>query len=407
VFWVVLLAFGISFTMSAFAQKIAPGPSVPVPEPGEKVVEADPLRCWLKSTKTSVHVGEQFNVALTCAVIETPRVSVIADVSQLEPASVQLAPFEVLSGVRHPDIKSGMWRYFQYEYTVRLIADGFFGQDLALPPINLSYRVNMTGAGAAQEGREKSYVLPQLPIRIVSLVPQIASDIRDAARDTFADIAQRNFRANVAFVVAGILYAFAAVLLLIMLVRAFGKLRQRTPILQGTLQPAAVVGASLQKLGRIKTARDRDGWTGELIGQGLAVTRIAGAVAMNRPVAQIRASHDSVLQDGQLLMSRGWFKRGSLLVSASATPRSLGSMLPRFSWPDRKPLYDELEVALQVFSEARYARETSMTTAELDSAMERVRAVLRKLRLQLSWPMRTVSDWLLWLQDRRGPGWAR
>ena len=168
-----------------------------------------------------------------------------------------------------------------------------------------------------------------------------------------------------------------------------------------------MVGASLHKLGRIKTARDREGWTGELIGQGLAVTRIAGAVAMNRPVAQIRAAHDSVLQDGQLLMSRGWFKRGSLLVSASATPRSMGAAMPRFAWPDRKPLYTELEAALQVFSEARYARETTATANELDNAMERVRAVLRQLRLQLSWPMRTVSDWLLWLQDRRGPGWAR
>ena len=39
---------------------------------------------------------------------------------------------------------------------------------------------------ASQEGREKSYVLPQLPIRVVSLVPTITTDIRDAARDTFA-----------------------------------------------------------------------------------------------------------------------------------------------------------------------------------------------------------------------------
>ena len=133
-----------------------------------------------------MHVGEQFNVALTCAVIETSRAVVVPDVSQIEPGSIQMAPFEVLSGRRHPDIKTGMWRYFQYEYTVRLIADGFFGQDLAVPPISLNYRVNMLGAGAPQEGREKVYVLPQLPIRIVSLVPTIATDIRDAARDTFA-----------------------------------------------------------------------------------------------------------------------------------------------------------------------------------------------------------------------------
>ena len=37
--------------------------------------ESEPLRCWLKSTTTSVHVGEQFNVALTCAVGETGTIA--------------------------------------------------------------------------------------------------------------------------------------------------------------------------------------------------------------------------------------------------------------------------------------------------------------------------------------------
>lgn len=373
----------------------------------DTTVESDPLRCWLKSTKTAVHIGEQFNVALTCAVIETPQVAVIADVSQIEPSSIQLAPFEVLSGLRHPDIKSGRWRYFQYEYTVRLIADGFFGQDLAVPPISLGYRVNMTGAGATQEGREKSYVLPQLPIRIVSLVPQIATDIRDAARDTFADIASLNFRATAALVIAGILYAFAAALALVVLLRVFGKLRQRTPAKQGTLQPAAVVGSSLRTLGRIRTARTHEGWTNDLIGESVAIMRIAGAIATDRPVAQIRLAQDSVRQAGQLPMPRGWFKRGSLLVSASATPGSLGLPASRITWPDRRPLSAEIQDALNIFSDARYARESATTAADLDGALERVRIALGRLRLQLSWPVHTLSEWLYWLQSRRGPGWAR
>jgi len=414
------LLLGFGFTFSAWAQKNSPAPaSTPQLAPSEQTIESDPLRCWLKSTKTSVHIGEQFNVALTCAVIETARVSVIADVSQIEPASIQLAPFEVLGGQRHPDIKSGRWRYFQYEYTVRLIADGFFGQDLAVPPISLNYRVNMTGAGASQEGREKTYVLPQLPIRIVSLVPTIATDIRDAARDTFADIAERNFRATAAFVVAGILYAFAAAMVLIMLVRAFGTFRRRTPAAHGAMQPAAVSGATLRALGRIATARGRDGWTGELIAQGVAAARVAAAIATNRPIAQSRAAHDSVLQDGQLLIPRGWFKRGALLISASATPRALragdgpratglgSTVAPRPRSQALATMLDELHRALSLFSEARYAREPATSLADLDAALEQVRAVLRRLRLQLSWPVRTVNSWLYWWQSLGGPGWAR
>jgi hypothetical protein len=403
---IVSLCLVLSF--SAFAQKSTPSAaSKPdTPAAAETTVESDPLRCWLKSTKTSVHVGEQFNVALTCAVIETARVAVIADVSQIEPASIQLSPFEVLGGQRHPDIKSGMWRYFQYEYTVRLIADGFFGQDLAVPPISLSYRVNMMGAGTSQEGREKIYVLPQLPIRIVSLVPTIATDIRDAARDTFADIADRNFRATVAFVIAGILYAFAAVLAIIMLVRVFGRLRRRTPASQAIMQPTFVTGATLRALRQVTSSRARDGWTSELIAQGAAVTRVAAAIATDRPIAQSRATHDSVLQEGQLLVSRGWFSHGALLISASSTPRAMATTKTR-AWPDRRSLLGDLEQALTTFSEARYARESATSAADLDNALELVKSALRQLRLQLSWPVRLVGDWLYWWQSRRGPGWAR
>lgn len=402
----VLFAAGLAFAISALAQKSSANSAPPTPVAAdEKLVESDPLRCWLKSTKTSVHVGEQFNVALTCAVIETPRVTVIPDVSQIEPASVQLAPFEVLSGVRHPDIRDGVWRYFQYEYTVRLIADGFFGQDLAVPPISLSYRVSMAGAGAVQEGREKTYVLPQLPIRIVSLVPVIDNDIRDSARDTFADIDARNFRGTVAFVIAGVLYAVAAVMLLIALVRALARLRRRAPAAQRTLRPGPLLAASLRSLDRVQVASAGAGWTPERVGRVLAVLRVAGAIALDKPVGQVRATHDTVLDDGQLLVSRGWFKPGALVVSASTTPQSLLSAAQALtSQPGRKQLCTEIANDLKVFSEARYARATS--TADLDGALARARTSLRRLRLYTAWPMRAANQWRRWLRSHRGPRWA-
>src|ERR1700722_10659392 len=83
-------------------------------------IESEPIRCWWKTDKTAVHVGERFVLALTCSVIETGRVTVVPNLEQLDPGAIRLAPFEVLEGVRHEDIKAGMWRYFQYEYKLRL-----------------------------------------------------------------------------------------------------------------------------------------------------------------------------------------------------------------------------------------------------------------------------------------------
>ena len=309
--------------------------------PDGATVESEPLRCWLKTTKASVHVGEQFDVALTCAVVETARAAVVPDVGQIEPAALQVAPFEVLGGRRHPDIKRGIWRYFQYEYTLRLVADGFFGQDLAIPPISLSYRVNLYGAGAAQEGRERTYVLPQLPIRVVSLVPTIATDIRDSPRDTFARIAERRLAANAAYVVAGILYSFAAVLVVLMAVRAFGTVRRRRPGRDRSMSAAAIASAALKSLRGVGDARARDGWTPALVTRGLALARIAGALALDRPVAQAAAAPDVVVEEGQVVTARGLMRRRAVLLSAPMTPQALAAAQQRLAWPDRGPLLAE------------------------------------------------------------------
>src|SRR5262245_2151455 len=84
----------------------------------------DPIKCWWKTDKSAVEVGEQFTLTLTCGVIETRGTTVVPKMDQLDPGALQLDPFEVVGGSRHDDIQAPPWRYFQYEYTVRLI-----GQD--------------------------------------------------------------------------------------------------------------------------------------------------------------------------------------------------------------------------------------------------------------------------------------
>src|SRR5215203_5359417 len=45
------------------------------PRPGE--VETAPIRCWWKTDRTSIRVGERFGLTLTCSVIETRSVTVV------------------------------------------------------------------------------------------------------------------------------------------------------------------------------------------------------------------------------------------------------------------------------------------------------------------------------------------
>src|SRR3954454_20115886 len=166
---------------------------------GAQTVQIDPLQCWWRTSARAVRGGEPFTVVLTCAVIETDAATVVVDQTRLEPSVVQFAPFEVLGGPPHgADLRTDQRRFFQYEYRLRLIADGMFGKDVALPETKISYRVQskVGQQKASLQGRDLSYVLPAQSMRVLSLVPGDASDIRDtSASDTFSDIDQRAFRA--------------------------------------------------------------------------------------------------------------------------------------------------------------------------------------------------------------------
>ena len=65
-------------------------------------VEVDPIRCWTRTSAGAVRIGEPFAYMLTCAVIETEAVQVVADESRLGITVVQMTPFEVVGGT-HPD----------------------------------------------------------------------------------------------------------------------------------------------------------------------------------------------------------------------------------------------------------------------------------------------------------------
>src|SRR5438093_758544 len=217
--------------------------------PGEaQTVETDPLQCWWRTSTGAVRVGEPFSVVLTCAVLETDTTKVEPDQSKLEPSVVQLAPFEVLGGTHGADLSTDLRRFFQYEYRVRLLAENFFGKDVPLPETKLSYHVRSSvGQKTAIQGRDQTYVLPALSVRVLSLVPADATDIRDASTETFGDIDARASRAKLFVIIGGILFTIA-----VLLVRTGGWPRRKTVAVSGAVTARSMARERARGLGNAR-----------------------------------------------------------------------------------------------------------------------------------------------------------
>ena len=307
-----ILLAGISCSAAAQTPPIAP--------PATVNVEADPIRCWWRTSASAVRVGEPLTLVLTCAVVENETTTVVPDQSRLEPTAMQLPPFEVIGGSRGPDLHSDQRRFFQYQYNLRLINEELFGKDARIPGVTVNYHLeSRVGRGEAVRGRDRTYMLPSESIRILSLVPSDATDIRDAPSWTFGDIEAQRFRAQVFFVAAGVLFTAAALVILVAILRTARRYREEGAIGRRLLSdgailrrrgPRAVHGSALDRPGRLDP---RAG------GRALAALRVAGTIAIARPIGQQTARSGVNRHEGQLLMRGGWLRGKRVLVSGSAT----------------------------------------------------------------------------------------
>ena len=364
-----LVVAGLFATGPAFAQ------AKRAPRPGE--VESDPIRCWWKADRGAIRVGERFTLVLTCGVIETTSIKVVPAVNQLEPGAVSLTPFEAVSGSRHEDVVVPPWRYIQYEYSMRLLSEGFFGQDVNVPALTVTYNLQSPGAGST-EGRDQTYVLPALPMRVLSILPRSAADIRDESGQTFANVESRRGRATVEIVVASIAFAFAGVLAALALVQLAGKIRAHDPKIVRPLPQPAVLRGALTALQAARSAAAREGWTPALMARAVAALRIAGAAALGRQVAQLHVQNGEVERVGQLEVRSGLLRRKRVLLSAATTPASLLTALenrPGVSRSTVQPIMD----ALQQFGGAVYGRAGETDAIALNNAVDEALVAVRSL----------------------------
>jgi hypothetical protein len=330
-------------------------------------------------------------VVLTCAALEAGQTVVVPNVSQLEGGAVQLTPFEVVSSTRRADVLAPPWRYLQFEYGLRLLADGFFGQDVAIPPLTVTY--NYRTADGANTGRDQTYVLPALTMRVLSLVPRAAADIRDTSAMTFGDIEAARFRATLARVTSWIATAFAVVLAALALFRASQRFRKRAPEATRQVSDVARLGACAAALREVRKDAASAGWSAELARRVLPALRLAGASALGRPVAQQRVGRDADVREGQIVVGNGWLRRGKTLLSASTTRANIEAAGTQKGLSGRtRSALVALGPALEAFSVAAYGRGTTPPDGtELNTALDQSLDAVKSLRTGALWPVRTMT----------------
>lgn len=373
------------------APAIAPRTPPPAPKRAPKAgeVESAPIRCWWKADRNAVRVGERFGLTLTCGVIETDAITVVPEVNQLEGGALALTPFDVVSSVRRQDVLSPPWRYVQFEYVVRLLSDGFFGQDAVLPALTVTY--NLKVKGSDNEGRDQTYILPALPMRVMSVVPRAASDIRDASDQTFGQVEERRFRASSEMVGSGVFFAFALALGGLAAVAGTARFRTRTTGSARPVPAPSMLGASLRVLDDVR-GQTATGWTPVLARRALAALRVGGAVGIGRPIAQEFVAADTPERDGQVAVRTGWLRPRRALLSGSATSKAVDAYLSggRGHDPRARAVLEPLGRSLAAFNAVAYGRNGEPDAVAMGAALEEGTDAIRQLRSSVGWPARLL-----------------
>lgn len=360
-----------------------------------KMVEVDPIRCWWRTSSAAVRMGETFTVGLTCAVLEADGVQVIPDESQLTDSAIQLNPFEVIGGSHPPDLRSGQRRFFQYDYVTRVINPDVIGQDVPLPNLVVHYRVNSRLPGnAAMQGRDLSYLLPPQTIRVLSLVPSDAADIRDASGANFGRVESLGARAGV-FEIAAVTFVALGSLMTIVTLFSLARGARRRKTTGERMMPAWRVAHSADRELATVARESQQGWTDELIDRALSAMRIAAASLVGGTVSQSKTGPSDDAGGGRIVSAGPGLldpimpgRRRPLTLSSAVTAQVLRNelaRLPETASPARRHQIETLADALATFTTARYGSSAKRDGSALDEALSAATAVSRKLRTERLW----------------------
>ncbi len=369
-------------------------------------VEVEPITCWWRASTGSVRVGEPFSIVLTCAVVETTATRVVPDQSRLDPAVMQLPPFEVTGGSRGSDVRTASRRFFQYEYQLRLMAENLFGAEATVPPVQVSYRVDTrAGQGEATQGRDLTYQLPALTVRVASLVPDSTRDVRETPGVPLREIDGLRLRASTLRLTGGLLMVVGALLALVALARAIRRGRASTSAAASALPVREVLRTVQRTLSSVRTETQQSGWSPESAGHALAALRIAASYAIGRPVAQRPAANGALIDDGQLIVGGGFTRRVRTSVSGAATPETLTRALANSNGASSRLTIEELRDALAGLTAARYGRSDQPNLPALDEAVAGGLRATERLAADHTWIADTRRALTAWVTTTASRMW--
>ncbi|MGH9199703.1 MAG: hypothetical protein ACRD2A_00515 [Vicinamibacterales bacterium] len=356
------------------------GAQAPTDPRAAALVSTDPIRCWWQSDAGAVTIGQSFAVTLTCAVVETDAVQVIPDESRLGVATVRVAPFEILGGSHPADARDGSRRFFQYRYTLRIIDPDVIGRDVKIPSLPIQYKVrNRVNAASTLEGRDLTYVMPSLPIKVLSMVPAEATDIRDGSDAGFAAVDALRFRASL-FRVVGTALALVALIMGVWALTRWAQMARRTPTESaGHIPDRAVLHELQAAFSALRPEADR-GWSDDLVVRTLPLVRLVSSLAIGRPISQHPIA-SSPSRDGRLPVSHGVFRPARAAVAAAVTANDVASAMAALddSAATKRGHFETLRDALMVLTEAAYRKAPDPDPATLDEALNAAIAATRRM----------------------------
>ena len=368
----------------------APANVAPIPEPRSAApvnLGWEPIRCWRQASAGAIAIGETFSVVLTCAVYEADNAQVIPDESRLNVASIQMAPFEILGGSHPPDLHRGSRRFFQYDYQLRIIGPDSIGRDVNIPALPISYRIHSrVGAAATIEGRDLSYLLPMMPIKVLSMVPNDASDIRDASEASLAAVDALRFRSSLFRVLTIALAALAAVMVVLALVPLARSTATATAAERDRIPDHALLNRVADDLGELQK-RVAGGWTDDEVARALQLTRVVAATAIDYPVSQKILAAGADVPEGRILLQHGLMTSSRATVSSPVTVDDITRAAAggkTFSTTRRQQLAG-LQSAIAALTAALYRKEPVRDSSTLDDSIRHAISVARDIAQERSW----------------------
>ena len=362
-------------------------------------VQLDALQCWRDIAVESTIIGEPFAMLVTCAVVETDTATTVPNEVALTPETIDVSPFEVIEGQRFTDVRDGPWRYFQYQYRLRITDEDFFGEDVEIPAIELQYHIERTFEGGSNlPGRELRYTLPPHTVRIISLVPENAEDIREPDVEAFSASDERIFRANLATLIAGAFGLVATGFLVLALVQLRRVWRGTGPKKEKLLTPSMVIRSVISELTALQKAVLENGWNSDLISRNLTALRLASAVALTSPIAQTQVRSTQSHRDGQLKIESGLWRPKTTAVSSAITPTAIGEAVEsRRKIGSNDPRLECLEIlreALDTFTVVRYTTNDDMPTGQMTAELDRSITAIRPLRFRTLTPVQHTTRFI-------------